>query len=73
MKSLKATALSTTAMMILILLLIALPVSTALADLVGPKNPALGTSRADFGTVAWQNPENIQAQDGNSATHHYLG
>ncbi len=69
MKSLKSILQTTTGMgIIIILLLITLPVSTALADTAGPNNPGLGSNVTDIGTEAWQNPGNITTPDSPYAT-----
>lgn len=46
---------------IIIFLLIALPISTALAYTDGPNNPGQGSNVSGVGTMIWQNPGNITA------------
>lgn len=59
MKLVKTILSSTMVMAIFILLLTALPVSTALAYTVGPNNPSSGVDLPGVGSVTWQNPGNI--------------
>jgi MBG domain (YGX type)/Bacterial Ig-like domain (group 3) len=50
---------STLVLSIIILVLVALPVSTALAYTEGPNTSGSGSNVAGIGTEAWQNPGNI--------------
>jgi hypothetical protein len=58
MRSAKSFIQSIIVMSIIIILISMSPISTALADTVGPNNPTLGTNQAGIGTEVWQNPEN---------------
>jgi len=57
-----------TAAWISLLLLIAIPFNTALADSAGPRNAGLGADLAGIGTIAWTNPNWVRADDNNYAT-----
>ncbi len=59
MKSLKAVLRGTIIFVIIALLSVALPISSALAYSDGPRDPGAGTNETGVGTETWQNPGNI--------------
>jgi hypothetical protein len=67
MKVVKTIFTSTVALTIIVLLLVALPASTALADTAGPNYPGSGSDvpveDPVIGTQVWQNPGYIAADD----------
>jgi hypothetical protein len=64
MKSFRSQIQSGLALTIIILLLVAGPVSTALADTSSPSNAGLGTNVTGVGTSAWSGPNNITLPTG---------
>jgi hypothetical protein len=64
MKSYKSITRGTFVLSIIILLLVALPASTALADTAGPNDAGAGANVSDIGTRPWSAPENIMFPGG---------
>jgi len=68
MKTKSLTKHSFTVIATIILLLVALPVTTVLAAASGPNNAGTGSNVSGTGTIDWLNPGNISADDTNYAT-----
>ncbi len=59
MKSNKSILQSVIVILIIIILISVTPLSTALADTIGPFDPHSGINQTDIGSEEWQNPDEI--------------